>query len=284
MTQAFDPVAFKETTRQQWQNAAAAWHRWTPTLQAWLSPVTEAMLDLAHLQAGDRVLDLAAGAGEPSLSAATRVGPSGHVLATDISSNIIAFAAETAKSMGLTNFETRVMDGEKPDQEDASFDVVLSRLGLIYFPDRAGALQGARRVLRIGGRAVVAGFSTPDHNRFFSIPISIIRRRAGLAAPAPGLPGPFSLGAPGVMETMLKAAGFHDVEIQTLETPLKLRSAAECVRFEQESFGALQQMLSGLPADEQQAAWDEIEQELRVFEGDGSFEAPAELVVGAGTK
>jgi SAM-dependent methyltransferase len=284
MTQPFDPVAFKETTRQQWQNAAAAWHRWTPTLQSWLSPVTEAMLDLAGVKAGDRVLDLAAGAGEPSLSAAKRVGPSGHVLATDISSNIIAFAAETAKTMGLTNFETRVMDGEKPDQEDASFDVVLSRLGLIYFPDRAGALQGARRVLRTGGRAVLAGFSTPDHNRFFSIPISIIRRRAGLAPPAPGLPGPFSLGAPGVMETMLKAAGLHDVEIQTLEAPLKLRSASECVLFERESFGALQQMLSGLPAKEQEAAWDEIEQELRVFEAEGSFEAPAELVVGAGTK
>ena len=69
--------------------AAAAWHSWTPTLQAWLSPVTKAMLDMARLQPGDRVLDLAAGAGEPSLSAAERVGPSGHVLATDISSNIL---------------------------------------------------------------------------------------------------------------------------------------------------------------------------------------------------
>jgi len=284
MTLPFDPVAFKETTRQQWQNAASAWHRWTPTLQAWLGPVTEAMLDLADLQPGDHVLDLAAGAGEPALSAAQRVGPSGHVLATDISSSIIGFAAQTAKERGLANFETKVMDGEKPDQPDDSFDAVLSRLGLIYFPDRPGALKGARRVLRRGGRIVLAGFSTPDQNRFFSIPISIIRRRAGLPAPAPGLPGPFSLGAPGVMESMVKEAGFHDVEIRTVAAPLKLRSAAECVRFEQESFGALQQMLAGLPATDQAAAWGEIEQELRVFERSSGFEAPAELVVGAGTK
>ena len=96
--QAFDPVAFKETTRQQWQKAALAWHRWTPTLQAWLGPVTEAMLDLAKLKAGDRVVDLGAGAGEPSLSAAEMVGPSGHVLATDISSNILESPRRTRAS------------------------------------------------------------------------------------------------------------------------------------------------------------------------------------------
>ena len=280
----FDPVAFKETTRQQWQNAAAAWHRWTPTLQAWLVPVTEAMLDMADLQPGDRVLDLAAGAGEPSLSAAQRVGPSGHVLATDISSNILEFAAQTARERGLTNFDVRVMDGEKLDLADSSFDAVLSRLGLIYFPDRLGALRGVHRVLTSGGRVVLAGFSTPDQNRFFSIPISIIRRRAQLAPPAPGLPGPFSLGAPGVMQEVLQGGGFTDVSVQAVSTQLHLSSANECVRFERESFGALQQMLASLPGADQEAAWDEIEQELRAFEGDNGFDAPAELILGAGTK
>jgi ubiquinone/menaquinone biosynthesis C-methylase UbiE len=284
MAQSFDSIAFKESTRQQWQNSAAAWHRWTPTLQAWLGPVTEAMLDLAELKPGDRVLDLAAGAGEPSLSAAERVGPAGHVLATDISSNILEYAGQAARERGLTNYETRVMDGEKPDQPDGSFSAVLSRLGLIYFPDRAGALLGARRVLRDGGHVVLASFSTPDHNRFFTIPITIIRRRAGIATPAPGLPGPFSLGAPGVMEDVLGAAGFRDIKTKTVQPPLQLKSAADCVRFERESFGALQQMLSSLPEAEQSAAWDEIEQELRAFESGGAFEAPTELVVGAGTK
>jgi ubiquinone/menaquinone biosynthesis C-methylase UbiE len=284
MTQDFDPVAFKETTRQQWQGAAAAWHRWTPTLQAWLGPVTEAMLDMANLQTGGRVLDLAAGAGEPALSAAQRVGTSGHVTATDISSNILEFALQTARERGLTNFETRVMDGERPDQPDASFDAVLSRLGLIYFPDRSGALQGVRRVLCKGGRVVLAGFTTPDQNRFFSTPISIIRRRANLPAPALGLPGPFSLGGPGVMESVLKEAGFADVHTQKVQPQLKLRSAAECARFERESFGALQQMLAALPVMEQAAAWDEIEHELGIFEKRGGFEAPTELIVGAGTK
>jgi ubiquinone/menaquinone biosynthesis C-methylase UbiE len=284
MAPEFDADAFKETTRQQWQKAAAAWYRWTLTLQAWLDPVTQAMLDMAHLQPGDRVLDLAAGAGEPSLSAAARVGPSGHVLATDISSNILEFAQQTARERGLANVETRVMDCENPDVADASFDAVLSRLGLIYFPDRKGALRAVHRVLKSGGRVVLAGFSTPEQNRFFSIPISIIRRRAQIPPPGPGLPGPFSLGAPGVMEEMLSGAGFTDVMAQAVHTPLRLASAAECVRFERESFGALQQMLAALPSVEQDAAWDEIERELRAFEGSAGFEASAELIVGAGTK
>ena len=284
VTQDFDPVAFKEATRQQWQNAAAAWHHWTPTLHAWLGPVTEAMLDLANLKVGDRVLDLGAGAGEPSLSAAQRVGPSGHVVATDISSNILEFAAQTARERGLTNLETRVMDGEKPDLPDATFSAVLSRLGLIYFPDREGALRSAHRMLKSGGRVVLASFSTPEQNRFFSIPISVIRRRARLSPPTPGLPGPFSLGAPRMMEDTLRRAGFADPTAQTVRTPLRLASAAECVRFERESFGALQQMLAGLPDAEQSAAWEEIEQELLAFQGDAGFEAGTELIVGAGTK
>jgi SAM-dependent methyltransferase len=284
VSQDFDATAFKETTRQQWQNAAAAWNRWTPTLQAWLGPVTEAMLDLAKLKPGDHVLDLAAGAGEPSLSAAERVGPSGRVVATDISSNILEFAAQTARARGLRNIETRVMDGEKPDLPDATFDAVLSRLGLIYFPDRDGALRSARRMLKNGGRVVLAGFSTPEDNRFFSIPIAIIRRRARLAPPAPGLPGPFSLGAAGVMEDTLRRAGFTGATARVVHAPLRLASAAECVRFERESFGALQQMLAALPEAEQEATWEEIEHELRAFEGDGRFEAGTELIVGAATK
>ena len=282
--QPFDPVAFKVSTREQWQKAAAAWYRWTPTLQTWLGPVTEAMLAIAQLKPGNRVLDLAAGAGEPALSAAAVVGPTGHVLATDISSNILEFAQQTASERGLTNFETRVMDGENPDLPDGTYDAVLSRLGLIYFPDRQGALRSAHRILKAGGRVVIASFSTPDGNRFFSIPISVIRRRAQLPPPAPGLPGPFSLGAPGVMEATLSAAGFQHVTALTVRTQLRLKSSAECVRFERESFGALQQMLASLPLAEQEAAWDEIEHELDAFENEAGFSTDTELIVGAGTK
>ena len=281
----FDPAQYKETTRQQWQNAAEAWQRWGPTLDAWLGPATEVLLDLARVGPGSRVLDVATGAGEPAITAAKRVGPTGSVLATDISANLLEFARQSARQHGAGDIlETRVMDGEKLDLPEASFDAVLSRVGLIYFPDQQGALAGMRRVLKPGGRVAAVVYTTPEHNRFFSIPVSIIRRRAQLPPPLPGQPGPFSLGGPGILEDAFRRASFRDIETRVVPSPLRLPSAADCVRFEREAFGALHQMLAGLPEGERQDVWDEIERELRQFEGSDGFEGPCELIVGVGVK
>ena len=281
---AFDPVKYKETTREQWQAAAEAWHRWGPTLAQWLGPATEIMLDMADVRAGSRVLDVAAGAGEQSLVAARRVGPSGFVLATDIASNLLVFAAEAARQAGLTNVETRVMDGENLELEAEAFDAVISRVGLIYFPDQQRALTGMRRVLKPGGKVAAIVYSTAENNKFFSLPVAIIRRRAQLPPPLPGQPGPFSLGSPGVLEEAFTRAGFRDVQTRVVAAPLRLPSATEFVRFARESFGALHQMLAGLTEAERAAAWEEIEQALRTFEGPEGFEGPCELVIGVGTK
>lgn len=280
----FDPVLYKQTTHQQWQEAAEAWHRWGPTLESWLGEATGIMLDMARLRPGDRVLDVAAGAGGQTLAAARRVGPHGHVLATDLSEEILKFAHQESRRHGLGHVETRVMDGEDLQLEPESFDAVLSRVGLIYFPDRQRALQGMRRVLKPGGRLAAIVYSTPESNRFFSTPVSIIRRRAELGPPLPGQPGPFSLGSPGVLEEALVAAGFRDVEIHTVSAPLRMRSVQECVRFERESFGALHQMLSGLPDEGRAAAWDEIARELAAFDGPQGFAAPCELLVASGAR
>ena len=283
-TTAFDPVAYKRTTTEQWQEAAAAWHRWGPTLEEWLGEATELMLDLAQIRDGSRVLDVAAGAGGQTLAAARRVGSSGSVLATDISSNILEFAAEEARAAGLGNVATRVMDGESLEVEDESVDAVISRVGLIYFPDRQQALAEMHRALRERGRVSAIVYSTPERNPFFSIPVSIIRRRAGLPAPAPGLPGPFSLGQPGALEATYEEAGFREPEVRAVDAPVRFSSAAECVRFERESFGALHAMLAAVPEDERHQVWAEIEEELRQFEGPDGFVGPCELLVGAATK
>ena len=120
---------------------------------------------------------------------------------------------------------------------------MISRVGLIYFPDQQAALAGMRTALRPGGRISAVVYSTADRNGFFSIPVGIIRRRAQLPPPAPGQPGPFSLGAPGVAEEALTEAGFRDVTVEAVPSPVRMADAAECVRFERESFGALHQML-----------------------------------------
>ena len=283
-TATFDAVAYKATTREQWQTAAEPWYRWGPFIEEWLGEATEAMLDMAGVGTGARVLDVAAGAGGQTLAAARRVGAAGAVLATDISSSILGYADQAARDAGLRNVAVRVMDGEALEVDAGMFDAVISRVGFIYFPDQEAAFGGMRRALRSGGRLAGIVYSTPEANRFFSIPVSVIRRRAGLGAPAPGQPGPFSLGGPGVIEDLYTRAGFHDVEVRRVSAPLRMASVAECLRFERESFGALHQMLSGLDEPEREDAWDEIERELSQFDTSGGFEGPCELIVAAGTR
>ncbi len=284
MTVTFDPIRYKSTTRAQWEDAAAAWDAWGPTLEDWLGPATTLMLAAADVRAGSRVLDVAAGTGGQSLAAARRVGPGGSVLAPDISPTILEHAAAAAAHEGLTCVHTRELDGEELDVEPAEFDAVVSRLGLIYFPDQERALAGMYRALRPGGRVAAIVYSTADRNGFFSVPVSIIRRRAQLPPPAPGQPGPFSLGATGVLEDLLRRTGFRDVGAQVVPASLRLPRAADCVRFERESFGALHQMLAGLGDDERAAAWEEIHRELARFDGPDGFAGPCELIVAWGVK
>ncbi|MBA2726279.1 MAG: methyltransferase domain-containing protein [Actinobacteria bacterium] len=281
----FDPVQYKTTTRHQWDSAAEAWDRWGPTLEGWLGEATEKMLDAAGVTSGSKVLDVAAGAGGQSLTAARRAGSAGRVVASDISAGILAYAAKAAAEAQLTNVETVEADGERLEVfAGAEFDAVISRLGLIYFPDQQASLVGMGEAIRKGGRVSAIVYSSPDRNEFFSLPVSIIRRRAALPAPLPGQPGPFSLGGPGVLEAAFTAAGLRNVEVKTVPAPLLLNSAAECVRFEQESFGALHQMLGGVAEEERQDVWDEIHRELKTFEGPDGFRGPCELLVATGTK
>lgn len=280
----FDGQKFKVTTRAQWQAAAEAWHRWGPFLGQWLGAATESMFDMANVGPGCRVLDVAAGAGEQSLAAARRVGPSGHVLATDIAPALLEFAQADARAAGLANLATRELDGEALGTlPAASFDVVISRVGLIYFPDQQRALAGMRHVLKPGGRVAAIVYSTPERNPFFSIPVGIIRRRAQLPPPLPGQPGPFSLGGEGVLAATFERAGFGDVQVRAVDSPVRLPSAAECVRFERESFGALHQMMASLDEAGRADTWAEIARELARFESPQGFVGPCEMLVGVAT-
>lgn len=281
----FNSVLYKTSTRQQWQDYAGGWNDWAPLLETWLGEATERMLDLAGVGAGSHVLDVAAGAGGQSVAAARRVGPTGTVLATDLSPAILEHAQRAADSAGLRNLTTRELDGEELRELPAeSFDAAISRVGLIYFPDRHEALGGIHHALRDGGRFATVTYSTAATNGFFSVPVSIIRDRAKLPPPAAGQPGPFSLADPEVLERDLTRAGFRDVVVEVVDAPVRLPSAADCVRFERESFGALHQMLATLDNDEQADVWDEIEQALSEYDTADGFVGPCELVIAGATR
>ena len=127
-------------------------------------------------------------------------------------------------------------------------------------------------------------YSTAATNGFFSLPVSIIRDRAELPPPAAGQPGPFSLAEPAVLEHDLTEAGFRDVVVEIVDAPVRLPSAADCVRFERESFGALHQMMATLSTDEQDDVWNEIEAALSQYETADGFVGPCQLIVAGATR
>jgi SAM-dependent methyltransferase len=279
-----DSMSYKDSIRHEWQRTARGWHDWMPMINGWLTGATELMLSLAGVKIGSRVLDTAAGDGGQSLIAAQRVGPNGYVLATDIAPNFVTLASQLARDLGLDQLHARVMDAEQLDLSNQSFDAVISRLGVMYLPNPRRGFAEMARVLRSGGRAAVIVLGNAQGSPFFSIPVSIIRRRAALPQPQPGQPGPFSLGSPAILAGLFREAGFCEIETHVVNAPLRLKSAAECVRFRREASGTLQQMLRGLDATAQSETWQEIEEALRVYEGPDGFESPSELLVAAGLK
>ena len=185
----FDSSKYKGTSVQEWQKVVKGWHKWISVISDWSGPFTDQMLDLAGVAPGRRVLDIAAGDGDQSMKAAQRVGPDGYMLATDISSNLLAFTAASAQEAGLNNLETQVMDAEHLELEDDSFDAVICRFGLMLLANVDKAMSEIYRVLKPGGHAAAVDLTTHDKSPWLSIPAMIARKHAQLPPPEPGQPG-----------------------------------------------------------------------------------------------
>jgi ubiquinone/menaquinone biosynthesis C-methylase UbiE len=263
---------------------AERWQRGKRMRGEVFAALTEMMLDLANIQVGDRVLELAAGMGDLAVMTARRVGPNGFVLATDISASMLDLAAESVRETGVANVETRIMDAENVDVAPASFNVVLCRAGLMLFPNVAKVLLGVHRALKPSGKFAVTVWSTAEKNPFFGLPLSIASRLAKIPLPAPGQPGLFSLSGQGVLEECYTKAGFRDVAVRAVPVQRHFSSTAEAIDAMKGSFPRLQVLLKKLSDADRELAWSEIEQQLNQFEGPNGFEAPGEWLIGVGTK
>jgi len=249
-----------------------------------MGPITERMLDLAGIEPGHRVLDVAAGTGEQSLMAARRVGPNGFVLATDIADQMLAYLSEAAQKAGLANVETRVMDARQLDLEPETFDAAICRLALMLIPERDKALAGIRRALKPGKKLAVVVMPTAEKLSHLAAPLEIARRHAGLP-PAPFEdPGMFALGDPAVLRATFEQAGFRDVAVEAVASEQRFPSLAAAMEQRRNTLPEMQPYLAGLSDAERAAVWDEIEQFMRRFERADGVVVPHERLLGVGTK
>lgn len=263
---------------------AAAWEQGQESRDALLGPATETLLDLAGIGPGDRVLDVAAGTGEQTVAAARRVGPGGQIFATDVAAAMLERAAASARGAGLDWVTTRVMDGHNLALDDAGFDAVICRLGLMYLTDRDRALAGMRRVLRPGGRLAAMVWSSPERNPALALPLAVGHRYAGPASPPPEEVEMFALCQPETLVAAYERAGFRDVTVRPVATLRRYPTAADAVRDQQVVFVRLHKFFEGLSVTERTRAWGEVEEALRRFEGPGGYEAHGEVLVAVGTR
>jgi len=260
---------------------AERWHR-GKTRRA--GPANEMMLELANIRAGDRVLDVAAGTGDQTILAAQRVGPTGSVVAVDLSPHMLKIAEEALREAGLANVEARVMNAENLEFNTDSFDAVICRMGLMVFPDPVKALMGMHRVLKPGRKVAALVPSSKEKNPCRGIPLGIVRRIGNNLTETSGLRSLFSLGNPDVLRETFRTSGFADIAAHAVPTRASFSSAAEAVQTTMDSFPGLRHLMNQLSEPERKQAWADIQRELSQYESPNGFEAPGEVLIGVGTK
>ena len=273
-------------TPEKWGRKESAdwWSAGQAARQQIYGAATELMLDLADVQAGSRVLDVAAGTGESTLMAAARVGSNGHVLAADVSTSMLNVAAEAARKAGLTNVETHVMNAENLELDMDSFDAVICRNALMLFPNPVKALTEMRRVVKPGGKVAVMVHSAQEKNPYHGVPFAIIRRLGNIPAPAPGEPWMYGLGEPGALEEVYRRGDFLNVSVRAVPIQRRLPSAADAVENMKKGAGDTRELMNRLNEADRERAWAEIEEQFKRFEGPNGFEIPGEVLIGVGTK
>jgi ubiquinone/menaquinone biosynthesis C-methylase UbiE len=277
-----DAQTFKTTVREQWDRSAQGWNDHTSDIRAWLRQACDTMLDMAGISPGASVLDVAAGAGDQTLDIAQRIGPTGRVLATDLSPAILALAQKNARLAGFNNVQTLVADGEALPVEPASFDAAVCRLGLMLFPDPLQGLHGMHRALRPGGGICTMVFSRPDRNPCLGILMSTALKHAGRPARDPFQPGGLlSLGKPGLIDELFRAAKFQNIATTALDAPFHLPTARHYLDFVRSSASPIQQILGRLTPEAADDAWAEMEQRLGVFTTTEGWVGPNELLLTA---
>jgi enediyne biosynthesis protein CalE5 len=263
-----DPVEFRGKQREQWNVAAGGWRKWSELIDSAAGEVSERLVELAGVEPGSRVLDVAAGYGEPSLTAAKVAGPGGSVVATDIAADMLAYGRERAAAAGLENIEFVESEVMALDFAPESFDAALSRWGIIFEPDGEGAAERVRGFLKPGSRMAISSWGPPDRTPFLGVPMRTAMQRLDVPPPPLGTPGPLSRPSEEALGGLLSGGGFSDVEAEELEVSFTWDSPEDFTTFVKEIAPPISALIDPHPEDVQAETWEAITEAIRERAGD----------------
>src|SRR6478609_3699541 len=255
-----DPADFRAAQHRHWDSAAVGWMQWSEFNDRADRHISERLVDLAHVRPGSRVLDVAAGYGEPALTAARTVGPEGRVVATDISAEMLAFGRERAAAAGLRNVEFVEAAASSLDFPPASFDAAVSRWGIIFEPDAEAAAARIRGFLKPGARIAISSWGEPDEVPFLSIPMRTTMARLTVAPPPAGTPGPLSRPTPAAIGGLLEGGGFSEVAVEQDEVTFEFDSPEHFTAYIRAIAAPIRAMIERYAGTAQEEAWDAITQ------------------------
>jgi SAM-dependent methyltransferase len=263
---------FREHLHREWtdEQTIAAWRKWHGGIAVYSRGATDAILEAAHIRPGQRVLDLASGAGDPALSIAAAVAPTGRVTATDLGPGMMSLAEEIARKQGLTNIEFREADAEALPFTDESYDVLTCRFGIMFFPDLGKALRECLRVVKSGGRAAFVAWGKMDQPFFTATAANLIKHLpVPPPPPDPDAPGTFMFGERGRLRTINGhwAGPPEEYWQQFSEVAAPFRP-----------------LLAQLSPEKKAAAVADILASLKKFWNGKELNMPLEIVIGSGTR
>jgi SAM-dependent methyltransferase len=236
-----------------------------------LRPFLEILLEAAHLEPGEDLLDVGCGSGATTLAAAPLVAP-GNAVGLDLSEPLLERARHDAAKRRIENVSFDSGDAQVL-QFGASFDVVISRFGVMFFADPAAAFANLHSASRSGGRFVFVCWQPMIENDWLLVPGAALAEHVALPEPPPpNSPGMFGLSDPDRVRNLLAGAGWNDVTVTSRHTPMLLGgggSVDDTLAFLR-SGSMARTMLNGVDADTEAGAVRSVRRELEArADGDG---------------
>jgi ubiquinone/menaquinone biosynthesis C-methylase UbiE len=200
-----------ENQRKTWDQFSAGWKKWDDMLMKEMNSIGETLINSLAINAVAHVLDVAAGTGEPGLTLSSRL-PKGRVTGCDLSEEMVSIANEFAASRNISNYHCITCSADDMDFEDNTFDAVICRFGIMFFPDIDAGLKEMIRVMKPGSTLAAAVWATPDLNPFISTMAETVHHRLDLPKPPEDSPGIFRCAQPGFTGNLLQSSGLIDVD------------------------------------------------------------------------